>query len=126
MTGPDSLIMTTIRSHGQYNTTVYNLDDRYRGVFGRRDVVFMNRDDMLARGLGHGDPVDVMGIDHDPAAPKRVVSGFIAIEYSIPSGSVAGYYPEMNRIIALSDFDEKSGTPAYKGAPVTVRKAVFS
>ncbi|MER8462091.1 FdhF/YdeP family oxidoreductase [Mesorhizobium sp. M1409] len=125
MTGPDSLVMTTIRSHGQYNTTVYNLDDRYRGVFGRRDVVFMSRDDMTARGLAQGDQVDVIGIDHDPAAPRRVVSGFIAIEYDIPTGSVAGYYPEMNRIIALSDFDAQSGTPAYKGAPVTVEKAAL-
>ncbi|WP_368517290.1 FdhF/YdeP family oxidoreductase [Rhizobium sp.] len=122
MNGQDSLVMTTIRSHGQYNTTVYNLDDRYRGVFGRRDVVFMNKRDMEARGISHGDHIDVAAIERIPSGSGRIVSGFIAIEYDIPSGSVAGYYPEMNRVIALSDYDPQSGTPAYKGVPVTISK----
>jgi molybdopterin-dependent oxidoreductase alpha subunit len=120
---PDALVLTTLRSHGQYNTTIYNLDDRYRGVFGRRDVVFMNKNDLEARGLAEGDLVDIFGIDSESPV-IRSVSGYTAVEYDIPSGTVAGYYPEMNRVIALSDYDALSGTPAYKGAPVRVSKCV--
>jgi molybdopterin-dependent oxidoreductase alpha subunit len=120
MDAEGALVLTTIRSHGQYNTTVYNLDDRYRGVFGRRDVVLMNKNDMSARGISHGDQITVACIAHDSDAEPKKLEGFIAIEYNIPRGSVAGYYPEMNRVIALSDIDPQSGTPSYKAAPVTI------
>ena len=116
---PDVLVLTTLRSHDQYNTTIYGLDDRYRGVFGRRDVIFMNRQDLAARGLSDGDRIDVQG----DAPSGKTVKGFTAVAYDIPAGSVAGYYPEMNRIIALADYDHRSGTPAYKGVPVRVLKA---
>lgn len=124
MTAKDALILTTIRSHGQYNTTIYNMDDRYRGVFGRRDVILMNRRDMENRDIVEGDLIDISGIDRGPDPKRRVVSGFVAVAYDIPQGSVAGYYPEMNRVIALADYDPLSGTPAYKGAPVTIEKAL--
>ena len=114
----DALVLTTLRSHDQYNTTIYGLDDRYRGVFGRRDVIFMNRLDLEARGLADGDLIDIESIS---ASNARTVSGFTAVAYDIPAGSVAGYYPEMNKVIALADYDRKSGTPAYKGVPVTIR-----
>ncbi|CAH0342927.1 FdhF/YdeP family oxidoreductase [Rhizobium sp. CECT 9324] len=114
----DALVLTTLRSHDQYNTTIYGLDDRYRGVFGRRDVIFMNRLDLEARGLVDGDLIDIESIS---ARNARTVSGFMAVAYDIPPGSVAGYYPEMNKVIALADYDRKSGTPAYKGVPVTIR-----
>jgi anaerobic selenocysteine-containing dehydrogenase len=120
MTDPDVLTLTTIRSHGQYNTTVYNLDDRYRGVFGRRDVIFMNRQDLTARGLREGDVIDILGVGAG-TGPDRKVSGFTAVEYDIPAGTIAAYYPETNPVIARSDIDPQSGTPAYKSAPVTVR-----
>jgi len=126
MSLPEALVLTTIRSHGQYNTTIYNLDDRYRGVFGRRDVVFMCKDDMEARGITEGDRIDITSINVRPQAAPRTASGFIAIEYNIPQGTVAGYYPELNRVIALADYDPHSGTPAYKGAPVTISKALSS
>ena len=113
------LVLTTLRSHDQYNTTIYGLDDRYRGVFGRRDVIFMNRQDLAARGLSDGDRIDVQG----DARNGKTVKGFTAVAYDIPAGSVAGYYPEMNRVIALADYDHRSGTPAYKGVPVRVLKA---
>lgn len=119
---PDALILTTLRSHGQYNTTIYNLDDRYRGVFGRRDVIFMSKDDLASRGLSDGDRIDIIGIDLK-SDTKRSVTGFTAVEYDIPQGSVAGYYPEMNKVIALSDYDAQSGTPAYKGAPVRIQRS---
>ncbi|QWW72570.1 FdhF/YdeP family oxidoreductase [Rhizobium sp. WYJ-E13] len=116
-----ALVLTTLRSHGQYNTTIYNLDDRYRGVFGRRDVLMMNKSDMGSRGISHGDRVVITSIAENDVDEQKIIEGFIAIEYNIPVGSVAGYYPEMNRVIALSDFDPQSGTPSYKGVPVTVR-----
>ncbi|RWX36680.1 FdhF/YdeP family oxidoreductase [Rhizobium leguminosarum] len=114
----DLLVLTTLRSHGQYNTTVYNLDDRYRGVFGRRDVLFMNKDDLAARGLAEGDRLLIEAAIGEDG--ERKVAGFTAVEYPIPRGSVAGYYPELNVVIPLSFFDKLSGTPAYKGVPVKV------
>lgn len=122
MADADCLVLTTIRAHGQYNTTVYNMDDRYRGVFGRRDVVMMNAKDMEKRGIRHGDRIEISGKTTGKDRSRRVSTDFVAIEYSIPEGSVAGYYPELNRVMALADFDPQSGTPAYKGAPVVVAK----
>lgn len=118
----ECLVLTTIRAHGQYNTTIYNLDDRYRGIFGRRDVIFMNKGDMDLRDIVEGDQVQVTGMSRDNPLKPRVLNGFIAVEYNIPQGSVAGYYPELNKVMSLSDFDPKSGTPAYKGAPVKIAK----
>lgn len=116
----DTLVLTTLRSHDQYNTTIYSLDDRYRGVFGRRDILFMNSNDLSARGLTDGDRVDIESVGE---TGNKSVKGFTAVAYDIPAGSVAGYYPEMNRVIALADYDRKSGTPAYKGVPVKVLKS---
>ncbi len=115
---PTTLVLTTLRSHDQYNTTVYGLDDRYRGVFGRRDVIFMSAADLSARGLQEGDKIDVLAMTTE--GPERSVRGYTAVQYDIPTGSVAGYYPEMNAVVALNDYDRKSGTPAYKGVPVTI------
>ncbi|MBX4949618.1 FdhF/YdeP family oxidoreductase [Rhizobium binae] len=116
-----ALVLTTIRSHDQYNTTVYGLDDRYRGVFGRRDVVFMNQEDLANRGLVDGDQIEIRGLLGDEESHS--ISGLTAVAYDIPSGSIAGYYPEMNPVMSLSHFDPQSGTPSYKGVPVTVTRA---
>lgn len=117
----DVLRLSTIRSHGQYNTTIYNLDDRYRGVFGRRDVVFMNKQDLAERQIEHGDLVDletaVLG-----AAPTRL-SGLTAVEHDISRGSVAAYYPEANILVPLDWHDPQCGTPAYKSVPVRIVRA---
>jgi anaerobic selenocysteine-containing dehydrogenase len=92
----------TIRSHDQYNTTIYGLDDRYRGIFGRRDIIFANAADLAALGLEHGDVVDVAAVaeagDADGAALE--VRGLTAVAYDIPRGSAAAYYPETNGLIA--------------------------
>jgi molybdopterin-dependent oxidoreductase alpha subunit len=122
---PDVLTLMTIRSHDQYNTTIYGLDDRYRGVFGRRDVLFLNEDDLAARGLAHGDVVDVVAVPEldDAAAPALAVRGLTAIAYNLPRGSAAAYYPETNGLVALTHFDKQSGTPSYKSVPVVVSKA---
>ena len=113
--------LTTIRSHDQYNTTIYGLDDRYRGVFGRRDVVFMNSADLAAQQLEHGDIVDIEAVLPEMAA--RRLSGFTVIAYDIAPGSVAAYYPEANVLVPLDYFDAQSGTPSYKSVPVKIYKA---
>jgi molybdopterin-dependent oxidoreductase alpha subunit len=113
----DVLILTTVRSHDQYNTTIYGSDDRYRGVFGRRDVVFAHPDDLAARGIAPGDRIDLVAAFDDPAG-TRAVRGFTAVARDIPRGCLAAYYPETNGLVALTDHDERSGTPAYKSVPV--------
>ena len=118
--GEDVLRLVTIRSHDQYNTTIYALDDRYRGVFGRRDVLFMNPDDLAARGLEHGDLVDIETIT---AGRKLRYEKITAIEYKIAAGSVAAYYPEANRLVPLDYIDVDSGTPSYKSVPVRVMRS---
>jgi len=118
----DKLVLTTIRSHDQYNTTIYSLNDRYRGIFGRRDVVFMNSEDLRFRGLCEGDLIDVLGTEID--GKQRVVRRFTAVEYDIPRGVIAGYYPEFNPVVSLDQHDLKSGTPSYKGIPVRVMPSI--
>ncbi|QWT18917.1 FdhF/YdeP family oxidoreductase [Bacillus sp. NP157] len=117
----DGLMLTTIRSHDQYNTTIYGLNDRYRGVTGRRDVVFMHARDLAARGLKHGDRIDILATGRNIADGRhRAVRGFTAIAYDIAEGSVAMYYPEGNALISLENHDSKSGTPTYKSVPVRI------
>jgi molybdopterin-dependent oxidoreductase alpha subunit len=119
-TPPDVLRLTTIRSHDQYNTTIYGFDDRYRGVFGRRDVVFMNAADLAQRGLAHGDAVWVEPAVADGAARRLKLT---AIGYDIARGSAAAYFPEANGLVPLDQHDPESGTPSYKSAPVRIAKA---
>ncbi|HTH95201.1 MAG TPA: FdhF/YdeP family oxidoreductase [Rhodocyclaceae bacterium] len=116
----DVLRLITIRSHDQYNTTIYGMDDRYRGVFGRRDVLFMNPEDLAAYGLIHGDLVDI-----ETVSPQRKLrmEKITVIEYSIARGSVAAYYPEANALVPLDYIDKACGTPSYKSIPVHIKKA---
>jgi molybdopterin-dependent oxidoreductase alpha subunit len=118
--GPDALLLTTIRSHDQYNTTIYGNDDRYRGVFGRRDVVFVNEQDLAANGLKHGDVVDITTAL--PSFEHLRLTGFTVVKYEIARGSVAAYYPEANCLVPLSYQDKQSGTPAYKSIPVKITR----
>lgn len=113
--GDNVLRLITLRSHDQYNTTIYALDDRYRGVFGRRDVLFMNEDDMAQSGLEHGDRVDI-----ETALPGSVqrLEDITVVAYSIAPGSVGAYYPEANVLVPLDYLDKDSGTPSYKSVPV--------
>ncbi|QIE29572.1 Protein YdeP (plasmid) [Caballeronia sp. SBC2] len=115
----DALVLATIRSHDQYNTTIYGFNDRYRGITGRRDVVFVNEQDLKARGLKHGDLVDVEAIeDAVGVGSSRRLCGLTAVAYEIAPGSVAAYYPEANSLVALRESDPRSGTPSYKSIPV--------
>lgn len=116
----DVLLLTTLRSHDQYNTTIYGMNDRYRGVKGRRDVVFANPEDLAARGLADGDVIDLMAVTEDGIL--RTLRGFTAVARDLPMGCLAAYYPEANPLVALSDRDRRSGTPAYKSIPVRMTK----
>ena len=120
----DALVLATVRSHDQYNTTIYGKNDRYRGVTGRRDVVFLNAADMAERGLEHGDLIDIEAVaDCENDGEPRIVRNFIAVAFDIARGAAAAYYPEANSLVALSNFDARSGTPSYKSVPIVIRKA---
>jgi anaerobic selenocysteine-containing dehydrogenase len=120
----EALTLATIRSHDQYNTTIYGMNDRYRGITGRRDVVFVNERDLGSRGLKHGDLVDITVVpDEKSKSGKRVMRNLTAVAYNIAQGSVAAYYPEANVLVALDHYDVKSGTPSYKSTPVLIRAA---
>jgi len=116
---PGALQLTTIRSHDQYNTTIYTLNDRYRGVFGGRMVVFMNKDDMADRQIEPDSLIELETIVDDDK--QRIVSGFKARPYNIPRGSIASYYPETNNLLPLSYHDKRCKTPSGKSIPVVVR-----
>ena len=111
----DVLVCSTVRSHDQYNTTIYGFDDRYRGVKGRRDVVFANAEDLAARGLKSGDLVDVV-------AGARRLSRRMVVEHPISRGSVAIYYPESNVLLSADAYDRESGVPAFKSIPVRLER----
>jgi molybdopterin-dependent oxidoreductase alpha subunit len=121
----NALTLTTIRSHDQYNTTMYGLNDRYRGITGRRDVIFVNENDLSKRGLSHGDLVDVtVDTPASSGLSERIMRRLTAVAYKIAEGSVATYYPEANVLVALDHYDAKSGTPSYKSTPVQIRASV--
>ncbi|WP_156180438.1 FdhF/YdeP family oxidoreductase [Bradyrhizobium sp. LTSPM299] len=122
VTDRETLTLTTIRSHDQYNTTIYGMNDRYRGITGRRDVVFVNERDLASRGLRHGDLVDIAVVsDAESKAEERVMCNLTAVAYDIAQGSIAMYYPEANVLVALDHYDAKSGTPSYKSTPVRLQ-----
>lgn len=115
---PEALWLTTMRSHDQYNTTLYSKSDRYRGVFGQRLVVFINTDEMRRRGLTADDVVEIETITSDGI--RRAVSGFRVRPYRLPDGCCGAYYPEANALVPLYARDPKSGTPSYKAIPVRI------
>ncbi|MFJ5507929.1 FdhF/YdeP family oxidoreductase [Pectobacterium jejuense] len=114
--------LQTLRSHDQYNTTIYGLDDRYRGVYGQREVLFMHPDDISALGLEDGDLVDIETLWNDGIT--RIVNGFKLVSYAIPRGNLAAYYPETNPLVPLSSFGDETHTPTSKSVPVVVRRSM--
>ncbi len=110
--------LQSLRSHDQYNTTIYGLDDRYRGVYGQREVLFINPDDMNELGYSAGQNVDIETLWNDGIT--RRVSGFKLVPYNIPRGNLAAYYPETNPLVPLSSFGDGSGTPTSKSVPVKI------
>ncbi|WP_225813431.1 FdhF/YdeP family oxidoreductase [Streptomyces spinosus] len=116
-----TLTLATIRSHDQWNTTVYSDNDRYRGIKNLRTLVFMNDEDMRERGIGTFDPVDIVSTAKDGS--KRRLDGFLAVPYDIPPGCAAGYMPEMNVLCAIGDYSTQSDQPLMKHVKVTVTPA---
>ncbi len=108
--------LLTTRSHDQYNTTIYGMDDRYRGVFGQRRVVFIHADDIRALGFKDGDWVDILTVWDD--GQERRADRFKLVAYDIPRGNLAAYYPETNPLVPLSSVAENAGTPTSKSIPV--------
>jgi formate dehydrogenase major subunit len=119
--GPGTLRLFTVRSDGQFNTTIYSLDDRFRGVTGNRMVLYMAHEDMDALGLKDGDTVRASTATHDGV--QRVVDGLRVVEYPLPQGCVAGYYPECNPLIPLWHYAKESKVPAAKSIDVRIEVA---
>ena len=115
----DELMMMTIRSHDQFNTTIYGLDDRYRGIHNERRIIFMNTADIARLGFKAGDIVDLYNY-HDKI--ERVARKFIIIEYSIPQQCTATYFPETNVLVPITSTADKSNTPTSKMIILKIRK----
>jgi molybdopterin-dependent oxidoreductase alpha subunit len=110
-------LMMTIRSHDQFNTTIYGLDDRYRGIYRERRVVLMNREDLAEAGLQKGQIVNLLG-SHQ--GQERIARRFIVVPYDIPRGCVATYFPEANVLVPVNAYARQSKTPISKSVPVRV------
>ncbi|QWX83912.1 FdhF/YdeP family oxidoreductase [Cellulophaga sp. HaHaR_3_176] len=114
-------MLMTIRSHDQFNTTIYGLDDRYRGVYNERRIIFMNEEDMKQRGLKKLDVVNLSSLYDDTL---RTAYNFKVIPYAIPKGDLAAYFPETNVLVPYNHFADKSKTPISKSIKVTIEKLV--
>ncbi|HKE12249.1 MAG TPA: FdhF/YdeP family oxidoreductase [Myxococcota bacterium] len=115
--GPGQFVLTTLRSHDQFNTTVYSEDDRYRGVRGGRRVVFLSPADLVAQGLRAGDRVDLTS---HFGGETRTVYGFRVVPYDLPRSCAAAYYPEANPLVPVDSVAEKSRTPTYKSTVISL------
>jgi molybdopterin-dependent oxidoreductase alpha subunit len=122
-TSHGQLLLQTMRSHDQFNTTVYGLNDRYRGIGNERRVIFMNPNDMKERGISPVSPVDIQSHFQGTV---REAKRFLAIPYDIPSGSCAAYFPEANVLVPIDSFADISLTPTSKSVIVTVCPASVS
>ena len=117
--GPEELLMMTIRTHDQYNTTIYGLEDRYRGISGGRRVVLIHPDDITAQGFQVGDRVNL----HSRFQSKtRTAENFQLVSYDIPRGCVATYFPETNVLVPLESYADKSQTPTSKSVVITLSR----
>ena len=114
---PGQWLLMTVRSHDQFNTTVYSLDDRYRGISGDRRVLFLHVDDIRDAGFTAGTRVDLTS---HYGGTTRTVHGFRVVTFDIPRGCAATYFPEANPLVPLESFADKSRTPTYKSIPITI------
>jgi molybdopterin-dependent oxidoreductase alpha subunit len=119
------LVLQTLRSHDQYNTTIYGLDDRYRGVKGGRRVVFVNSADIERFGLREGDRVDLVSEfpGSDGQLQERRAKDFMVVAYNTPVGNAAAYYPETNSLVPLDHVAEKSNTPVSKAVVIRLESS---
>lgn len=116
----DEFVMMTIRSHDQFNTTIYGLNDRYRGVYNERRVILMNELDMAERSLKEG---DIVNLSSYYKGVERRANKFIVLPYPIPRTNVATYFPEANALVPIDSFAKKSMTPASKMVRIKIEKA---
>lgn len=116
---PGELLMMTIRSHDQFNTTIYGLDDRYRGIYNERRVILMNAEDIDALNLSAGARVDLYSYFQ---GRERVARQFIVVSYPIPKGCAATYFPEANVLVPIHSVADKSNTPVSKAVVIRVKK----
>ena len=114
------LVLQTLRSHDQFNTTIYGLDDRYRGIKGGRRVVFVHPDDLAERSLTPGDLVDLVS---EWEGTERRAEGFTTVAYDTPRGNAAAYFPETNGLIALDSTAVRSNTPTSKAIVIRLERA---
>jgi anaerobic selenocysteine-containing dehydrogenase len=117
---PGQLLLMTVRSHDQFNTTIYGLDDRYRGVRNERRVVFLNTEDMKEQGLSAGQVVDL--VSHFEGE-ERTARRFLAVPYNVPRRCAAAYFPEANVLVPVRSVADKSNTPASKSIVISVRSS---
>tara|TARA_R110002049_G_scaffold107950_1_gene255841 strand:- start:5424 stop:6095 length:672 start_codon:yes stop_codon:yes gene_type:complete len=115
----NQFIMMTIRTHDQYNTTIYGLNDRYRGVLNERRVVFMNEEDMKEQNLKQLELVDLVSHFNNE---KRIAKGFLVIKYNIPKQCTATYFPEANVLVPLKSVAKISNTPTSKTVIISIEK----
>jgi molybdopterin-dependent oxidoreductase alpha subunit len=117
----EELIMMTIRSHDQFNTTIYGLNDRYRGVFNERRIIFMNREDLKTRGLKEQ---QVVNLRSEFNGVTRKANNFKVVGYDIPKNCCATYFPETNVLVPLDSFAHTAKTPASKSVIITVENSI--
>ncbi|MFT5636140.1 MAG: molybdopterin-dependent oxidoreductase alpha subunit [Cognaticolwellia sp.] len=114
------LTLQTLRSHDQYNTSIYGMDDRYRGIYGERRVIFVNADDMVKQQLKNGDKVKITTVSNDNIV--RTLTDFKVVQYIIPAGCAAAYYPETNPLVPLESTADYCGTPTSKSIAISIEK----
>lgn len=116
-----TFILQTFRSHDQYNTTIYGMNDRYRGVYNARNVIFINPGDLKKLKMKAGDHVNIIGVHDD--GMERIARNFMLVSYEIPRGCVGGYYPELNLLVPHQNFGDQSFTPTSKSIEVRFEPA---
>lgn len=116
---PEQFLLMTIRSHDQFNTTIYSLNDRYRGIKGERRIIFLNPEDMQEFGFKNGQVVDLTSHFDDG---ERYANHFIVVSFEIPKRCAATYFPEANSLVPISSVAEKSNTPTSKSIVITIAK----
>lgn len=114
---PNELLLMTIRSHDQFNTSIFGLNDRYRGISNERRVIFMNRDDMLERNIA---PEQVVSITSNYNDKLKKLEGYYAIPYPISKGCTAAYFPETNILTSINNVNVITNTPAFKSIRINV------
>ena len=111
--------MATTRTHDQFNTTIYGLDDRYRGIKNERRVVFMNEKDIAKAGFKNGDKVDLFNYDD---GIERIAPLFIIVAYPIPEKNTVTYFPETNVLVSVNNVVKESNMPASKYVKIKIKK----